>query len=303
MSITIISTWVNHPDVLKIHRDLWLQAFPGETVRYVAYIDAKDHGDFSNFGDTTVKAQLIQVSKDNSIEYVTVPQELHEQRNRVFNNCQHMSEQNPSGRDALVCQYAWNKEVINGVATRVVLVQSDIFPYKTFTWDSITRGAEFYYKPQDRTNDSVRIDYAWEGLCLFNVESWSSKLKECVDFQHGFQKGVYTDTGGGLWKLLEALPKSNKFGWVGHNSLQWCTNDTAPLLPFWIMEHLRIDPRNKVDTDGTVWYYSEIQDERCFHLRAGGNWDEAGKQVHDTRYSNFVRLLTDAINDGTVFLE
>ena len=50
-TITVISTWINHPDVLKIHRDLWVQAFPGETVRYVAYIDAKDEEDFTNFND------------------------------------------------------------------------------------------------------------------------------------------------------------------------------------------------------------------------------------------------------------
>lgn len=303
MTITVISTWINHPEILKIHKDLWVKAFPSEVIRYVAYIDAKDHGDFSNFGDTTVKAQLIQVCRDSSIEYICVPQELHEQRNLVFNNCQNNSEQTPSGRNALVCQYAWNKEVLHGAAIRVVLVQSDIFPYRKFTWNSMTRGAEFYFKPQERVNGNMRIDYAWEGLCLFDVESWPSILKECVDFQHGFQKGVYTDTGGGLWRLLEALPDSKKFGWTGQNSLQWNYNDIKPELPFWIMEHLRIDPRNKVENDGTIWYYSEIQDDRCFHLRAGGNWDNAGKEIHDTRYSNFTLLLTDAMKDGTVFLD
>jgi hypothetical protein len=75
-----------------------------------------------------------------------------------------------------------------------------------------------------------------------------------------------------------------------------------PNLPFWIEEHLRSDPRNKVDNDGTIWYYSEIFDETYFHLRAGGNWDNAGKEIHDVRYSNFIRLLTDAIQDGSVFL-
>jgi len=265
----------------------------------VAYIDGKDHGDFSNFHTTTMKAQLVQVCVDNSIEYCIVPQALHEHRDKVFTNCQLMVDQTPSGRNALVCQFAWNNECMNG---KIVLVQSDIFPYRQFTWQSLTRGVEFYYKPQQRETNGISLDYAWEGLCLFDVTTWSCELKELVDFQHGFQRGVYTDTGGGLWKLLEALPESNKFGWTGHNSLQWNSKQEAPLLPYWIAEHLRIDPRNKIDDDGTVWYYSEIQDNCCFHLRAGGNWDNAGKEIHDTRYSNFVRLMTEAIEDGTVFL-
>lgn len=300
--ITVISTWINHPEVLKIHRDLWLQAFPGETVRYVAYIDAKDQGDFTNFNDATVKSQLIETCKNNSIEYVIVPQELHNTRNLVFNQCQRMSDQTPSGRDALVCQYAWIVEVIIKKTSRIVLVQSDIFPYKCISWNSITRGAEFYYRPQERTKDGLHIDYAWEGLCLFDIKTWTDVLKMSIDFQHEWQKGVFTDTGGGLWKILEALPESKKYGWKPLTSLEWSTNNMMPNLPFWIEEHLRIDPRNKVDNDGTVWYYSEIFDESFFHLRAGGNWDNAGKEIHDVRYSNFIRLLTDAIKDGTVFL-
>lgn len=302
MTVTIISTWINHPEVVKIHRDLWVSAFPNEIVKYVAYIDAKNHGDFSNFNDTTMKDQLTQACINSLIEYHIVPQELHEQRNKVFSNCQLNVDQTPSGRDALVCQFAWNNEVINRKAERIVLVQSDIFPYKQFTWQSITRGVEFYYKPQRRENNGLYLDYAWEGLCMFDLRTWSDELKEIIDFQHGLQKNVYTDTGGGLWKILEVLPESKKFGWTGQNSLQWNSNDTMPLLPYWIMEHLRLDPRNNIDAGGVIWYYSEIQDNQCFHLRAGGNWDNAGKEIHDTRYSNFIRLLNEAIDDGIVFL-
>ena len=120
--ITIVGTWINHPEVLKIHRDLWVNAFLGENVRYVAYIDAKDHGDFSNFNDTSVKEQLIRVCEENAIEYLIVPQDCHKKRTNVFTNCQLESDQSPSGRNALVCQYAWNTEVLERGVKRFALV-------------------------------------------------------------------------------------------------------------------------------------------------------------------------------------
>jgi hypothetical protein len=300
--ITVVGTWINHPEVLKVHRNLWISAFD-EPVRYVAYIDAKDHGDFSNFGDTSTKDALIKVCQDNSIEYVVVPQYYHENRRLVFgDNCKFESDQNPSGRDALVCQYAWNKEVVEGDCKRFVLVQSDIFPYRRFTWRDFRHGAEFYYKNQVRKNGFLTLEYAWEGLCAFDMESWSNLMKTTVDFEYGLQKAVYTDTGGGLWKLMEALDKDKKYSWSGLDSLQWSSKHEAPSLPFWVTEHLRTDPRNRVESDGTISYYSEIQDDRCFHLRAGGNWDNAGKEIHDKRYANFLKLLKEAMVDGTVFL-
>ena len=300
--ITLVSTWINHPEVLKAHRDLWIHAFKDEVVRYVAYIDAKDFGDFSNFGDSSIKDQLIQVCNDNSIEYVVVPQEYHRQRSRVFSNCQLESDQNPSGRNAVVCQYAWNIEVLEGGAQRLALIQSDIFPYRRFTWSSISRSTDFYYKPQVRSDNGKRLNYAWEGLCLFNMGTWSNEIKRLVDFQHGTFKGVYTDTGGGLYKILEVLPDYRRFGWGGQDSLQWSSDTMSADVPYWIRQHLDTDPRNQT-RNGVITYFSELQDDRCFHLRAGGNWDNVGKQIHDERYSRFVSLLNEAINDGTVFLD
>ena len=68
------------------------------------------------------------------------------------------------------------------------------------------------------------------------------------------------------------------------------------------MEHLRLDPRNRVESDGAVSYYSEIQDGRFLHLRAGCNWDGIGKDIHEKRYANFMSLLNEAIDDGSAFL-
>lgn len=297
--ILLISSWVNHPETLKSHRDLWIRAFPEEEVRYIVYIDAKDYPDASNFNDPTMRNKLLNECMRLGIEYYLVPEELHRDRSSLIPGCQLNYTMTASTRDVVACHMAWRDQVIYNVsAFRVGLIQPDIFPYRSLTWQTLTRGAEFYYKPQSRNG----LNYAWNGLCFFTMNDWPSDMKGLIDFQDGVHCGVFTDSGGGLWKLIKVLEDHQKFGWTGLNSLQWTSIDCCPDLPFWIMEHLKTDPRNLVDSDGVISYYSEIQDERFLHLRAGCNWDGVGKEIHEKRYANFMKLLNEAIDDGTVFL-
>ena len=299
--IILCSSWVNHPETLTLHRDLWIAAFPGEKVRYVVYIDAKEGRDLSNFYNASMRSQLINVCKENNIEYTLVNEELHYTRNKVIPNCRNSCTNTPSASDVLVCHLAWNDLVLNMPTTqRIGLIQPDIFPYRKVYWESLTRGTEFYYKPK---NEGA-FNFAWNGLCFFTMYSWDYFLKSSVDFQDGFQEcGIFTDSGGGLWKLMEILEGKRKFGFNLKNSLQWSSEDECPDLPFWVMEHLQTDPRNEPVAGDVVLYFSEIMDERFLHLRAGCNWDAAGKDIHDKRYSNFMKYLSIAIEDGSVFLE
>ena len=299
--IILFSSWVNHPETLKIHRDLWLAAFPGEKVRYIVYIDAKEFRDHSNFNNTSVRSELINECKENNIDYVLVNEELHYTRNKVIPNCRNNCTNTPSARDVLVCHLAWNNLVLNMPTTkRIGFIQPDLFPYKKFIWKSLTRSSEFYYRPRYEKG----FNYAWNGLCFFTMYNWDYFLKSIVDFQDGFQDcGIFTDSGGGLSKLMEALGSSRTFAFSLKDSLQWSSEDTHPEMPFWVMEHLRTDPRNEHLASGVMLYFSEIMDERFLHLRAGCNWDAIGKAIHDKRYSNFLKHLNAAIEDNTVFLE
>jgi hypothetical protein len=298
--IILVSSWVNHPETLKLHRDLWVAAFPEEKVRYVVYIDAKDFRDPSNFNNASMRTNLINECKDNNIEYNLVREDLHYSRHTVIPNCKDKDANTPSARDVLVCHLAWNELVLNMPTTqRIGFIQPDLFPYRKIIWKSLTRDSEFYYKAQVRDD----LTYAWNGLCFFTMYTWDYFLKSIVDFQDGFQKGVFTDSGGGLWKLLDALDKSKRFAWTGQNSLQWSSEDEHPEMPFWVMEYIRNDPRNESVAGDVVLYFSEIMDGRFLHLRAGCNWDGVGKDIHDKRYSTFLKHLNAAIEDDTVFLD
>lgn len=300
-NILVISTWVNHPETLPYHCRLWKNAFKGEEVDYVAYIDAKNDPHVSNFGEGQMLTKLISTCEECDIIYEIVDPFFHKCRSRIFPKaCYREVDETPSARDALACQVAWIDHVVKDCKyKRIVLVQSDIFPYRQRVWSDLMGSSEIYYKPQVREG---ALYYAWEGLCCFDVGSWPLAKREMVSFEYGFMNGVFGDTGAGTWEILAALPEEAKRPWSGLDSLQWNNRVALPELPYWVVEHLKMDPRNKTDPDGVIWYYSEIQDGWCFHLRAGGNWDGAGKDIHEKRYGNFMRLLKEAIEDGSEFL-
>jgi hypothetical protein len=243
-----------------------------------------------------MREQLVQVCEEHSIEYRIVDQWLHRMRSTLFPVCYSFQDKCPSARNAVVCQLAWNEQSQQN--TRLVFVQSDIFPYQKRPWKSILGDATFYYKPQQRDS----LSYAWEGLCLFDTKDWSQERKALVNFEYGAFRGGFGDTGAGLCDLLDALPEIEKKGWSGLNSGAWSFEIERPNLPFWIVEHLNSDPRNTKDESGKILFFSEIQDDWCFHLRAGGNWDEVGREVHEARYGKFLKLLREANEDQSIFL-
>lgn len=297
-TITLLSGWVNHPELLEYHREIWIKAFEGEVVRYVVYIDAAEHPTETNFFSKGMREALVKECERLGIEYRCIPEACHHMRTLIIPFPTADVLLDSSSRDSIVCQLMWQREVLeNPTCKRIVFLQPDIFPYKKLQWNEITRGRSFYYKPQERN----QLHYAWNGLCFFNLEGWSRPLKKLVNFDGYYQLSIKTDSGGGLWRLLRALPDSEKFEWSGLNSQQWTTEMIPPTVPEWVRKQTLNDPRNTQAKDGKILCYSEIQDNTFYHLRAGCNWDHVGREIHEKRYAQFRQFLGQAIQTGDLF--
>lgn len=296
--IVVASWWVNHPEMLELHRAVWEDAFVGDQVRYIVYIDTPIKPCDANFGDSGLRQKIIDECRRLQIEYYEVPPDLHLNRRAVIPQTVIPSDDTTaSARDCVVTHYAWIKHMLEEGVERYVMTQPDIFPYKRVSWNQITGGRAFFYKPQDRSG----LQYAWNGLCCINRNKWSEVLLRMINFDWGFHNGIFTDSGGGTWRLVQMLDEDEKLEWSGLNSLHWGSHSKVPEFPYWVVEHLKSDPRNEM-RDGKEYYYSEIQHDWCIHLRAGCNWDGVGGDVHAKRYSNFRRLLQEAIQDNSVFI-
>jgi len=297
--ITVIVSWFNHPEHLLIHRLLWLKAFPKNIVRYVAYIDVNTTPGIGNIFQPNTTNDLIEKCKENKIEYVEIPIELHFARAKIFPGTEKKVDISSSARNSISCQLAWKQQVIEKpYLTRFIFVQQDVFPFKKQTWESLMMNKQIYYRPQNRATDKGSVDYAWEGLCAFDVASWNTQLKHLVSFEMGYHNNVYTDTGGGLWVILKILDENLQKRYSSHDSKSWNKNTPGIKIPDWIRNFCEADPRNE-----NKQYYGEILDDWCFHLRGGSHYDRP--QIIDVikRYSLFFSSIYPRLQDNTTFLE
>lgn len=297
--ITVIVTWFNHPEHLLIHRLLWLKAFPKNFVRYVAYIDVNNVPSIGNMFQPNTTNDLIEKCKKHNIEYVEVPPELHSTRGNIFPGTDKKIDLSSSARNSILCQLAWKQQVVDKpYLTRFIFVQQDVFPFKRQTWESLMTNKQIYYRPQNRTSAKGSVDYAWEGLCAFDVASWNTQLKHLVSFEMGYHNHVYTDTGGGLWVILKLLDETLQRKYSSHDSKHWNKDTPDIKIPHWIRDFCDKDPRNENNQ-----YYGEILGDWCFHLRGGSHYDRPQLVDVIKRYSLFFSNIYGTLEHNTTFLE
>ncbi len=242
-----------------------------------------------------MRGQIVECCKKGGITAVEVAELLHAKRRILFSTTPATSSQASSFRNAIVCQYAWIREAItHRKASRLIFTQSDIFPFKTQTWEGWMGGSLFSYRPQHRISEDGqrRLDYAWEGLCGFDLQRWTPKMLEAMSFEAGFFKGVFGDTGAGTWLLVAALPAEVRREWRELDSRSWCPAK-QPSLPPWLQRFLALDPRGQGLTGPA---YGELFDDWCFHLRGGSDYEKADAAMLQLRFALFQAFLYEEMS-------
>jgi len=280
--VLFISTWVNHPELISLQRDL-IKKFCKEDADFLAVIDAKTEVCYTNLGNTNIRQEMINTCKENKIQHIEVPPDFHfeEKRKQLFP--EFLSAQasphiyrhnNPSSRTAVANQVGYNTFLTYLTHYRyLVMLQSDVFPFQPFSVIDMLDGNSLLYKDQFRESEDKQysMHYAWDGFLMFDFKadpSIEASLWKTFSFDDQIQKGyIYTDTGGGTWYILEKLQKKKKAEYK--NSLLWLNNDPIlEIFPEQIQLFLNTDVRNEGDK-----IYSEIKERSFIHLRGGGNWE------------------------------
>lgn len=278
--VLFISTWINNPDFIPIQRDL-IKKFCKEEADLLCVLDGKDDvSDFTNEGHTNIRKEMIDICKKNDINFIEVPKELHQQplRNTLFpsflyNDTYSTRHLDPSSRTAVSNQLGYNTfHKYLSHYRYLVMIQSDVFPFKEFSVVDMLDGNSLLYKNQVReTNDKKHtISHAWDGFLFFDfmVDKSINWNTFSFDTGHtGINKNIFTDTGGATWYILEKILQKKKIS--SKDSLQWSLSDPyIDTLPQPIQNFCCCDIRNK---DGNI--FSEIMNDNFIHLRGGGNWE------------------------------
>lgn len=310
--VLFISTWINNPELIPIQRDL-IMKFCQENVKFLAVLDGKSEPCFTNFGDASMREKQRTICRQNNIDFVDTLPSFHQEPNRsqlfepaikasgspalyttVYRNC----ELDPSSRTAVANQFGYQVflQHLRGEFDYLVMIQSDIFPFTSFSVRDMLAGNSLLYKSQIRTQEGTTIEYAWDGFLMFDFSQEPAINWTEWNFENGIQnRTVFTDTGGGTWCFLPKIQK--KLNIDARNSLQWTVADPEfSTLPEAIQEFLENDIRNEDDK-----LFSEIKHHKFIHLRGGGNWEfirnlGGGIVIQQDRFEKFIqcskKLLT-----------
>lgn len=286
-----VASW---PEALELQK-LALSRYMKEPFELIGVIDTSEKPGPYNLWDSSLRKTAIRIAESTCDRVVVVPEELHENRSKIFNDTKELSGNIANLRAAVTLQYAFNSEILNE-NNKILLIDNDMFPITYFSWEekmqeNFCRSVVYESRSKYRKK-SVR--HLWGGLMF--IDAAKIPFKQIWSFDCGKINGIRVDVSGNThyWlKLIEENGLESKFQKIQHfPSLQWKYTDLTDIFSKAIKEFIVKDERN---LDGK--YYTEFYDETFLHFRAGSNWKKEPAQVVKDRINQFSNSLRDHINE------
>lgn len=293
MKPVIFTTVINSPDFILLQRAL-LTKLCEHPFRFVVVNDCKPVGDNTNGFDDRCWRNIEDSCRQEGIEYVRLPQDLHERRSSVFPRASIEASaspaDSPADRCAVAVQWALN-EVGFRSSGAVMILDADMFPIREFSLTEMLEGKEIAGVWQERRGGFPwyrRIRYLWNGLLVVDVGALPDKPN--FSMECGRVSNVPTDVGGHLHHYFTRNPGVRVRPIRHYSSGQWGRQEEPEWLPDAVRGFLRSDVKN---VEGR--YYAEIYDDRFFHFRAGGNWDGMDGAKFKARQMEIIEALNRLI--------
>lgn len=283
--LTIQTSVVNNPKFIEL-QDLTLYHFVKGDYKFVVYNHAKDYPDCSNYYNTSnnLKKQIRKTCEKLNIECID-----------IIDNC-NSYKGNASVGTASAMNYILNTSHIKNPG-KYFVIDSDMFLVNELKTDRYNN-YDCAYIPQYRNE----CKYMWNGYYYFdttkmknlNLLNWNMyKYTE-----NNPQKGCsnWTDTGGMTYKWIQQEQKNHNVKELKHCvSGKWNKNDIKIDIPKSILNFCENDKRSIFNFGSKDKYFSEIYDDIFLHYRAGGNWQNYKKDVHDECTNNLEKAIYDMI--------
>ena len=153
-----------------------------------------------------------------------------------------------------------------------------MFPIKEFSisrWDN----SDCFGVLQNRSH----LKYLWPNLFFF--KSYLPD-KEQIDWNILVDGGINSDTGGKTHNYLKNHPDLKMSQFKILSSCNWNKENSDLELPQKVWDFLKNDIKN---VDGKYW--CEMYDEIFLHYRAGSNWENISKTIHQKRIESLKACL------------
>ncbi len=256
MKVITISS--NNPIFIELQLKS-LKKFLKVDFEFIVFNDGKDWDDITNFYNKNLgRNAIIQKCNELGIKCINISNSHHKK-------VKWLSQRHSESLKVVL-------EFMKNNIDEYLLIDSDMFLIDYFNLESY----------RNKTNAVVtqtvkEINYIWPNF--FYMDLRDSSHLDLIDFnmRHGFDSGSCMD------KWLSSVEKDNKIYKIHHLcSLNWDENDLPKNINKNILNVLKSDPRNQNNK-----FFYEIYDNKFLHYRAGTNWMNDSKNLHD---ENILRL-------------
>lgn len=284
--LTTVSAW---PEALEVQRHL-LDRYSKDAFHFIGVIDTSSNPNPWNLWDPELRLKAKSIAHEYCDEVIMMPEELHNDRKKIFPNTKVSKARFSNERAADALQFIFNARIQNSI-TPCLILDSDMFPIGPFSLiDSLVSTSIRGVIQHRNGRFNRRIKYYWNGILMFDPQRL--KYLEDFSFDCGKVKGMKVDTGGqSHWwmKKMEEAGLQSELGFINHlSSLNWSINDFNGFIPHAIRQFLLADDRNKSSK-----IYAEIYDETFLHFRAGSNWRQEAVDVVQKRNFEFIKSCLD----------
>jgi hypothetical protein len=251
----IVSVFVNNPTFIELMYNSIKKFFKTEQeYEFIIFNDAKTWQDITNFGDISMKQQIIDMCKKLNITCINIP------------NSHHIYQTSASVRHSdsvnFITKFMFEYPDI------YFMLDSDMFFVDYFDIKEF-ENYYFCYINQSRNINNYMINYPWPNFFYLNINEIPNK--ELIDWSIDY--GL--DAGGKCAKWLTKLDK-NKVLQIQHLcSCQWDEKDIPEIINKNITFFLDNDIRNN---NGK--YFSELYHKKILHYRGGSNWMNDSYKLH-----------------------
>jgi hypothetical protein len=263
----IVSVFVNNPTFIELLYKSIKKFFKSEKeYEIIIFNDAKTWQDITNFGDITIKQQIIDMCKKLNVPCIDIP------------NSHHISQHSPSERHADSVNFI--TEFMLTYPDTYFMLDSDMFFVDYFDIKEFEK-YYFCYINQSRNVNNEIINYPWPNFFYLNINEIPNK--QLIDWS----LDIGTDAGGKCALWLSNLDKEKVLEIKHIWSCHWDEKDIPESINKNIQLFLDNDVRNK---DGK--YFAELYHKKILHYRAASNWMNESFQLHNY----MTKLLANALS-------
>jgi hypothetical protein len=286
-----VASW---PKALELQK-MALNKYMSESFELIGVVDTPREAGPYNLWDPNLRNRAIEIAEKTCERIIVVPEEIHQDRSKIFNKTKELSGTNANLRASDSLQYAFNYEILNS-NSKILILDNDMFPIAKFSWEE-KMNQKFCRSVIHTSQSKFRkrsISYLWSGLMF--IDSSQIPYKEIWSFDCGKIKGVKVDVSGNTHYWIEKIRQNgleSRFEKIIHYpSLQWNSSNLTSDFSQAILKYIIEDSRNLNNN-----FYTEFYDNTFLHFRAGSNWNKEPAQVVENRIKKFTECFKGHINE------